>query len=437
MEPVPRVATGLVIAALALWALAACSDAQPRVDAGKTGAAPTPPDPAPPTPAPPPAAAPIAGLREVALPAAPGSTSPSVAVGHDGRLYVVWLEPVGPDDFALRLARHGTEGWSDVQTVAEGESLLANWADVPRVATIADGTIVVTWPERVARGPGDHYRTRLARSSDGGERFDAPIDLHGTASGPEFGFVSLVPEGAKAVRAYWLDGREVEAGAPTQLWTAEIERRGKPRGARVLDPDVCDCCQTSGISSAVGPLVAYRDRTEDEVRDIRVAGGPLPTGGVAVHDDGWNISGCPVNGPAIAAHERELAVAWFSGQTPPGRVDVAFTADPNRFGSPIRVDAGHPLGRVDLQLLDDGSAIVTWMESMPEQPTLAQTRARRVHKDGRMGEPLQVAVTTGSRDAGFPHAVIVEDRMLWVWTDPGQQGMSKVRAAEAPLSALQ
>jgi hypothetical protein len=362
-----------------------------------------------------------------------------VVVGHDGRLYVIWLEPVGPEDYALRLARHGTEGWSDTKTVTVSESLLVNWADVPQIATIADGTLVVTWPQRFEGKDG--YGTRLARSSNAGESFDLPLSLEGDAEGTEFGFVSLVPEGDRSLRAFWLDSREMGSGAPMQLWTAEVPRKGKLRDAKVVDPDVCDCCQTAGTSTPHGTLVAYRDRTEDEVRDIHVAGGPLATGGVRVHEDDWNIAGCPVNGPAIASHERELAVAWFTGQTPPGKVQVAFTADPNRFGAPIRVDAGKPLGRVDVELLPDGSALVTWMESLPDQgqgaPALAQTRVRRVYKDGRMSEARQVAVTAGSREAGFPHAVLIEDRVLWVWTDPGQQGMSKVRAAEAPLSALQ
>ena len=62
-------------------------------------------------------------------------------------------------------------------------------------------------------------------------------------------------------------------------------------------------------------LAAYRDRTEDEIRDIAVArltkDGWQPP--VRVHDDGWELAGCPVNGPAISTHEDRVAVAWFTG----------------------------------------------------------------------------------------------------------------------------
>ncbi len=382
-----------------------------------------------------PASVPIEGLREIPLPVAPGSTSPGLHAGPQERLYLVWLEPTAPEGHVLRLAHHGAGGWSDAMTVVKSDALLVNWADVPTIVTLADGTIFVAWPEEFEGREG--YGVKIARSTDGGASFSQPIALEGEATGPEFGFVSLVASDPDQIRAYWLDSREKETGGAMQLRTATLGRKGPLRASEVIDDRVCDCCQTDAVTSALGELVVYRDRTNTDVRDVYIGGGGLEAGGVLVHADGWEFAGCPVNGPAISARERELAVAWFSGKTPPGRVDVSFTADPRRFGGPIRVDGGKPVGRVDVQLAPDGAAFVTWMEYSPDDPELAEIRVRSVRKDGRVGEPRRVAVTAASREAGFPRTILLEDRMVWVWTDPGQQGMSKVRAAEAPVSALQ
>ena len=35
-----------------------------------------------------------------------------------------------------------------------------------------------------------------------------------------------------------------------------------------LDDRVCECCSTSAAMTANGPVIVYRDRSADEVRDI-------------------------------------------------------------------------------------------------------------------------------------------------------------------------
>ena len=78
--------------------------------------------------------------------------------------------------------------------------------------------------------------------------------------------------------------------------------------------------QTAVAMTARGPLLAYRDRGDDEVRDIAVT--RLENGGWTapkpVHADGWKIDACPVAGPALAAAGDTVAVAWYSeaGGTP-------------------------------------------------------------------------------------------------------------------------
>jgi hypothetical protein len=377
----------------------------------------------------------IPGLRELPIPAAPGSTSPNVHVDDEGRLYLVWLEPLAQGGHALQLASHGGSGWTDARTVTQGPQILGNWADVPVLASFADGAVALAWPEEF-EGETEGYAFHLSVSKDEGATFGPPSRLAANAPGSEFGFISFARHGTDDLITYWLDSRAMPSDGPMQLRSAVLGHQGKLRETAVVDDRVCECCKTSAASGELGEFVVYRNRDYAEVRDINIAGASLPAGGTAVAADGWKIEGCPVNGPAIATQGREVAVAWFSGTQPPGRVNVVFTGNPSQFGSPIRVDGGHPVGRVDLEMTRDGATLVTWMEVKPDDPELAEIRVRSVYKDGRMGTPFRVAVTASSRASGFPKAVLRGDDVIWVWTDPGERGMSKVRAAQAPLESL-
>ncbi len=185
---------------------------------------------------------------------------------------------------------------------------------------------------------------------------------------------------------------------------------------------MCDCCQTAAGVTDRGEIVVYRDRTEDEIRDIWVTTRrdgvwtePRP-----VHVDGWNIAACPVNGPALATAGERVAVAWFTGAGNLPRTFVAFSDDGgDSFGPPIRVDDGAAMGRVGLAMLDDGSVLVSWLARAGDD---GEVRVRRVHADG-VSNPFVVAgASRAARASGFPRMVRAGGRTLVVWTEPGEPG---------------
>src|SRR3546814_2572907 len=77
----------------------------------------------------------------------------------------------------------------------------------------------------------------------------------------------------------------------TSLRAATINVASQVADAVEVDATVCDCCGTDVAVTARGPLLAYRDRTVDEIRDIHVA--RLEDGAwrtlPAVHADNWKI----------------------------------------------------------------------------------------------------------------------------------------------------
>lgn len=377
---------------------------------------------------------------ETGLPTGPGSAEPFLSTSGD-TVYLSWLEPEG-EGHALRLATRVAGGWSEPSTVTAREDFFVNWADFPSVVPGPDGTLWTHWLQRGSAG-GYDYGVRVAASRDGGRSWSEPLRPHDDDSPQEHGFVAFVPvEGG--LGAVWLDGRRYErgpdGGAPTEEMTVRyrelaLDEEGGapvPGGPEVLlDGRACDCCQTDAVATSNGPLVVYRDRTEGEIRDIhvvrRVDGAwtePAP-----VARDGWEIGGCPVNGPAAAAREDAVAVAWFTGAGNEPRVKVAFSTDAGAsFGSPVVVDDGTPVGRVDVVLTADGSALVTWLEQTGSEG--AEVRMRRVAPDGVAGPSHTLATTSSARRSGFPRVAALDDSsLLLAWTGVEDDGTTRVRAA--------
>jgi hypothetical protein len=396
------------------------------------------------TPTPPAATGPALAVRESESPAGTDSREPELFATADGRVILSWVEKKGEKLHALRFAVRDAAGWSEARTVAEGDDWFVNWADFPSVIALADGSLAAHW--LVKSGPGTYaYDVNVARSGDGGKTWSKPIIPHTDGTQTEHGFVSLLPLADGRLGAVWVDGRatkDVKEGhgeeeslpVSMQLRYAAIDEQGRLSDEAVLDERICECCQTSAVMTADGVIAAYRDRSDVEVRDIRYvrregAGWSAPR---PVRADNWQIKACPVNGPSLAADGRRVALAWFTGEGDSPRVQVAFSTDAGAtFGPPARVDDGGTLGRVDVVLLGDGSALVCWMSGGPEG---GANKVRRVAPDGTLGPVAVISSTDVSRSSGFPRMARVGDTVHFAWTQFGKP--PQVKTATADVSAF-
>lgn len=384
-----------------------------------------------------------ARIDSLASPAAAGSAEPNLTVGPDGRVYMSWLEPASPG-YALRFAVHDGVNWSPAQTIISRSDFFVNWADFPSLEVFDGNRLAAHWLQR--NGTGTYaYGVRIAQSADGGKTWSAPVTPHRDSSQTEHGFVAMWHEGA-TLGAVWLDGRKFkqpghgspasgghDAGNEMMLVSTTLDAKGT-RGPEVrLDERTCDCCQNAAVMTSGGPIVAYRNRTDDEIRDIYVARrvGGTWRAGTPVHNDSWKIAACPVNGPALAANGARVALAWFTAPGDSGRVNVAFSDNAGAtFGAPVRVDGGTPAGRVDVALLPDGAALVTWVERVGGD--VAAVRSRRIAPDGKVGAPMTIASNSAARASGFPRAAVTGTNVIFAWTVPGRP--STVRVARAALA---
>jgi hypothetical protein len=215
------------------------------------------------------------------------------------------------------------------------------------------------------------------------------------------------------------------------VYFASFDSSWKQTAESSINARVCECCQTSVATTADGPIVAFRDRTTDDIRDIhvtRIEQGKW-TDAVSVHDDKWKIDACPVNGPAVAARGKNVVVAWFSALDDNGKAYAAFSQDSGRtWGAPIRLDDSTALGHVDIELLDDGSAVATWVEFANER---SQFRARKVQSSGERSKPIVIAGEGDARVSGYPHVSKRGSDLVFAWTESSGPGAQQVKTAVA------
>lgn len=367
----------------------------------------------------------------------------ALATGADGHARLVWIERgSGDEPHVLRFARFDGAAWGEPREIARGRDWFVNWADHPSITALPDGTLLVHWLVNTGKKSGSYgYGIRVVRSTDEGRTWQ-PLFEDGMANVSDYaGFLTFAPAPGGGVEAIYLnpltpdDGSEHAhegASAPVKTLAAvTFGADGTVSGRQVVDADVCSCCMTDITHTADGPVAVYRDHQPGEIRDIsivrRVGGRWLPP--ATVHRDGWEIAACPTNGPAIAARDRRVAVAWFTaaGQTP--RLKLAWSDDGGAtFAAPVVIDEGSPVGWPDLVMLEDGSVLVSWLERRGQG--VGEVLVRRVRPGQAAGTPLVVAQAVSGRATGVPHMARVGDRVLLAWKH------ERVRTAAVPIAAI-
>lgn len=401
--------------------------------------------------------------QTLASPAAANSAQPQLSVSKRGVL-LSWIERTG-DLATLKFAERTSAGWTPAKTIASGRDWFVNWADVPSVLRLPSGAIVAHWLQK--SGPSTYaYDVRLSHSTDDGKTWSASYLPHHDGTQTEHGFASLFPMG-EGFGLVWLDGRAMnpstnsggnsgvrsgqEAGhgdehgsGAMSVRFGQFDKSFKQIAETAVDTKVCECCPTAAVATAEGVITAYRNRSDEEIRDnyvSRFVNGKWTTP-QPVFNDNWKIAACPVNGPALAANGRSVAMTWFTVKQEQGQAYLAFSDDAGAtFQQPIRVDDGGSLGRVDVELLPDGAALATWIE-FADQPGApkpsggggrAQFRARRIDRNGARSAPVTLAGIAGGRASGYPRAAIAGREAVFAWTESVDGGGLQVRTAAARL----
>ncbi len=358
-------------------------------------------------------------VKQMSSPASDSCAEPFLFTDKNKVTYLSWIEKIGKQS-TLYFSTLSDEQWSEPKKIATGNNWFVNWADYPVVATDGNKNFIAHYLEKSDTAKFT-YDVKIVSSADSGKTWTTPKILNEDNVKAEHGFVSIVPYKDGFFTA-WLDGRRTatESGEGGHGHHGEMTLRGamlNMNGNKIneweLDGRICDCCQTSVAITNDGPVVVYRDRSEDEIRDmsiVRYINGQW-SAPKTIHGDNWQIKGCPVNGPSISAIGNNMAVAWFSMQDKKGEVKVMFSKDGGEtFVKPIRVDEGNSIGRVDVVMIDSTSAFVSWMEG-------GQIKAVKVEANGKKENPILIGSSSDKRSSGFPQMTKSGNHLIFAWTD--------------------
>jgi len=377
-------------------------------------------------------------VQRVASPAGPNSSEPQIVDSGRGRI-LSWVERAGAMSH-LKFSERTASGWSPAVTAASGNDWFLSYADVPSVMRLSDGTLVAQWLQQLDPIT-EAYNLRLSYSKDNGKTWAPSFMPHNDGTKTQHGFASLVEMPGNTLGVVWLDGRnspfdfdKPDTGTMTLRYAA-YDSSFKQSPDTEIDHKVCECCPTTAVATSDGLLTAFRDRSDEEVRDIavsRLESGKW-TAASPVAADNWKLDFCPVNGPMLAARGRDVVATWFTVKNDLGQAYAAFSNDAGRtWGMPIRLDDGGSLGRTDVEMLDDGSAVASWVEYAEGR---SDFKIRRIESSGAKSAPVAVAPVTGGQASGYPRIARVGDELIFAWTDSAidASGALQLQTAVAQL----
>ena len=312
------------------------------------------------------------------------------------------------------------------QVVARGNDWFVNWADFPAISR--NGDHIVTWYLKKHDEGTYSYNIWLVQSFDNGVTWQPPTQLNNDNSGGEHGFADIIPLGDSFLIS-WLDGRNTvghhgaHSGSMMVNW-AIINSDGSVNSNETLDTRSCDCCHTALASVDGTPMLAYRDRSEEEVRDIAISrwNGTEFGDSAPWHQDNWQISGCPVNGPSVIDSHGEAALAWFTQAT--GTSELQFkVAD-----SPPITLSNTTLGRIDALQHGRYSFISHLSNAADSDPSVDIIR---LDSTDHSSKPTTFSITESSaqRASGIPRMAIINEE-LWIAVT-GEEGISLYHSGDA------
>lgn len=315
----------------------------------------------------------------------------------------------------------------------------------PRVALTepragGEPEVVVAWGSR-----SDPTEIKIARSRDGGRRFEPATSVQAAGAKGDRGWHALALDPQGRAHVLWLDHRGLAARPSTEhdhhksgpdmaqfsglyyarLGTEEAVPATQGGSAeRELTKGVCYCCKTALAAGADGKLyAAWRHVYPGNVRDIAFTmsrdDGQTFAPPSRVSRDEWEIAGCPDDGPAMAVGADGVAhLVWptvVGGPEPEGALFYASTRDGQTFTARQRIPTlGSPKpGHPQIALASDGRVIVAWDEIVSGVRRAATVSARLTGTTLTFSRPQMLATDLPS---AYPILAQTNDGLLMAWT---------------------
>lgn len=366
-------------------------------------------------------------LQPISLKATFQSSEPNLFTSLDGTTYLSFISTdLSSEESKLYFSTLDLDNlkWNKPSLINSSADWFVNWADFPRITANNLNGLSVHYLQKSGEDTYS-YDIKVMNSSDGGANWNKPLKLHTDNTKTEHGFVSTINYNNDFLSTY-LDGRQNELakhdkGVKPQmtLRSTSYNVNGEILMDKLIDDRVCDCCQTDlGITKSNIPITVYRDRSENETRDIyysffKDSNWSIPA---VVNNDKWIISGCPVNGPAISTFKNSSSVVWYTEEEGESKLKIAFSENIiNGFDDPILINANDPLGRVDIEMISETSSLISYMDIVDEK---AYIKVQKINSITGNNKFIIIEEISNTRASGFPKINIIDnDKTIITWTD--------------------
>ena len=386
----------------------------------------------------------------------PGQVNEHVSIASDGASFVAmaWSassESNGSHIFAAVSADGGVSFAPPVRVNAIDRPARVNGEQPPRVTLVPrdDGSrsIVVLWTAKDA----DSTSLVHAESYDDGRSFGPALTLLPPDVKGNRGWESMVTVRDGRVFVLWLDHRDsaatrsahdahhhgahatadaVARAQRSQLFVSALDGSVAPMS---IARGVCYCCKTAMAAGADGSVyAAWRHVFSGSHRDIaftmsREGAAETFAEPVRVSADGWQIDGCPENGPALAVDAgQRVHVVWptlVEGERERLQLFHASSADGRTFSSrtplPSNGNAFHP----QVIVAPDGSLIAAWDELAAGK---REVRVARGRPSADNDFTFSLLSTADARAGVYPALAATSTGAVLAWARPREGTQSQI-----------
>jgi len=358
------------------------------------------------------------GNRSTVALEVPGRASATPSIAAAGRFVAgVWTAALDKDktaDVYAAVSRDaGRTFGAPVRVNDRPGDALSSGEQAPRVSlTPVDGDdpiVTVVWATHL-----ESSAILIARSRDGGRTFESAGRVSPPGATGHRGWPAATSDSHGRSHVVWLDHGNGS-------W---LEYRSSPPAPDKVRPPtpvrlaegVCYCCKTTIAARGDGSIfAAWRHVYPDNIRDIafvasRDAGRTFDKP-LRVSHDGWQINGCPDDGPAMAVDRKgAIHLAWPTVVRSHERKAVFYSVslDGRTFSPRLEVpglgsgSASHP----SIAAGDGGRIAIVW----DERRDIGLVEMR----DGRFSRPT--SFDDASSEGTYPVAAYTSDGLVVAWT---------------------
>ncbi len=341
------------------------------------------------------------------------------------------------------IARHeaGKTPGAAVRVNPDAGNATAWRGDQPSVAVGKNGSVYVVWTARVESNGKKGTDLYLSVSSDMGRTFGAPVKINDDKVPAAHGMHSLGVADDGRIYVSWLDERNVAAPAPStkaeghhmesnrELFIADSGDGGRTFSRnRKIAADACPCCKTALAVAPDGTVyVSWRHVLPGNYRHIAVTSstdaGATFSKPVIVSDDKWVLHGCPVSGPSLAlADDGTLKVLWYAaGEANAPGLYFAESKDKAQTFSARQLLAQGSVRGTPVLAAGNNAGVAVWETTGASGP---ESRFRTVEGDGTaasVGANVELPAAVVSKDGLFVAYVFKEKEKRSVWLKKADQ----------------